>query len=476
MKRRRGARGPGHHEQHERHWPNRSGSRPHCEAQQPAAERPRFASIAIASTIRMNSHPAPDLGRSRVGPATPERQSTSGQRSRGCPDPDGPVRGPSGREAGATTAQMPPCAARAARGRPPAAPRPRPARETARASRKPAAGPRPRPRGTPPKPRSREEPRQEPCFLSTANRHEVDDPSDTAPSLGKLRPLAPEQAGHVSAEGRDLLANTVENPGHGFGLQQAVPKGIEDHLLRNPTGHANTIPARTAGGAGATVVAAAVAADKGDGETAGAADHRSRQQVRRVDMHARALSGGETAPGLAARPRALDLAKAFRNPVPELLRHDAERFVVANHPLRLRFEVVLAGPGPPITAGAVLVPDPGPDVLGVLADPADGADGPATSRAETAGDVILVQPLRDARERDALRRRAEDPEDDLGLRGVDTHDVPLRPGTPVLVMRDGAGRRGAVAEGRLADEEAALLLPEAGRGTSSRGDQRGGVR
>ena len=39
------------------------------------------------------------------------------------------------------------------------------------------------------------------AFLSTANRHEVDDPSDTAPSLGKLRPLAPEQAGARQCRG-----------------------------------------------------------------------------------------------------------------------------------------------------------------------------------------------------------------------------------------------------------------------------------
>lgn len=52
-------------------------------------------------------------------------------------------------------------------------------------------------------------------------------------------------------------------------------------------------------------------------------------------MHAGALPGTEAAPALAAGPGALDLDEALRNPVPELLRHDAERLVVTNHPLGL---------------------------------------------------------------------------------------------------------------------------------------------
>ena len=218
-----------------------------------------------------------------------------GQRSTGRPDLGTQARAPSGPGADAARARRPPCAARAIHGLPPDASRPRRATENARPSRRPAAGSRPRPRERSQTPRPSQALRRGPC--------------------------------------------SIENAGHGLGLKKTIPKGAQDHLLRDPARHADTIAARMPGRDGTAVVAAPVATDQGDGTVAAAADHRSGEEVRRVGVHARPLAKTETA-GLAPGP---DL-QAPRDPVPERLRHDAERLVVAHHPPRLRLVHVPAAP------------------------------------------------------------------------------------------------------------------------------------
>ena len=318
-----------------------------------------------------------------------------GQRSTALPAPGTPVREPSGPGADAARARRPRCAARAIHGLPPDASRPRRAREThARVGgllQVLDLGLERGHRGLV----LRKRLGKGLAVLSAAESHEVDDPGDTTSRLIQLGRLPLEHVRDVRAQSRDLLAHTIENPGHGLKLEKTIPKGARDHFLRDPARHTDTIAARMASCGGTAVVATPVAADQSDGTAATAADHRSGKEVRRVGMHPRPLARTETT-GLASGPDLLDLAQTLRDPVPERLRHDAERLVVAYHPLRLRLVHVPAAPGPAIAAVAALVPDPVATVLGVLEGPTDGSDGPATRGTNTARDVIGVQPLRDA--------------------------------------------------------------------------------
>ena len=274
--------------------------------------------------------------------------------------------------------------------------------------------------------------------------------------LDKLCLLAAAHVGNVAVEGGNLVGDALKCVADDHRIEEPVPQRAKEDALELRPADRQAVAANRTASAQTAVVAAALAADNRDGLLAARAAEHAIEEVVRVHLGTRALTGTEAA-ALAAGPDRLDLLAPRLHGIPEGLRNDPKALINENEMLRLGLDVGTAT-ARTIAPGTGTVPGPPADVLRIRKDAIEGGRPPAGTAGLRRKNALLIQLSNKPVDGKATGEVIVDTADDGGLVRLNPHLVAFGPRSAPLVDTDIAVGVRAKAVRALADVEAALLL------------------